>query len=142
MMRFLKPYWKATVLAIFMLMAVVTADLIIPRLVQRIVDEGIVPGDMTIVINTTLIILGVSLISALMALCNTLLSVRVAQNFAADLRGEVFRKIQTFSFGNLDRLQTGQLMIRMTSDISQEQQIVLMSMRMLTRGPVMFLGCH
>lgn len=140
MMRFLKPYWKSTVLAIFMLMAVVTADLIIPRLVQRIVDEGIVPGDMTIVINTTLIMLGVSLISALMTLCNTMLSVRVAQNFAADLRSEVFRKIQTFSFGNLDRLQTGQLMIRMTSDISQEQQIVLMSMRMLTRGPVMFLG--
>ena len=140
MTRFLKPYQKASALALLMLISVVAMDLLIPRLVQRIIDEGITRNDMATVLNTALIMIGVSFISALLTVGNTVLAVRVAQNFATDLRSALFRKIQTFSFGNLDRLQTGQLMVRLTSDVNQVQQIILLSLRILTRAPLMMLG--
>ena len=61
-------------------------------------------------------------------------------NFATDLRSAMVRKVQTFSFGNLDEVQTGQLLVRTTSDVTQVQNIVVMTLRILTRAPLWFLG--
>jgi len=140
MSHFVKPYWKASVLALLLLVSVVAMDLTIPRLTQRIIDEGIARHDLTTVWTTALLMLGASVLSALFMVANTLLAVRVAQYFAADLRSALFRQVQAFSFGNLDRLQTGQLLIRLTSDINQVQVIVAMSLRVLTRAPLMMIG--
>jgi len=140
MSHFVKPYWKASVLALLLLVSVVAMDLTIPRLTQRIIDEGIARHDLTTVWTTALLMLGASVLSALFMVANTLLAVRVAQYFAADLRSALFRQVQALSFGNLDRLQTGQLLIRLTSDINQVQVIVAMSLRVLTRAPLMMIG--
>ena len=138
--RFARPYWGAAALAVGMLVAVTAADLAIPRLVQRIIDQGVAQRDLNIVVSTSLAMIGVSLLSALLLVGNTLLSVRVAQSFGADLRSALFRKVQTLSFGNLDKLQTGQLLVRLTSDVTLVQQIMLMSLRMFTRAPLMIVG--
>jgi len=140
MSHFVKPYWKASALALLLLISVVAMDLTIPRLTQRIIDEGIARHDLTTVWTTALLMLGASVLSALFMVANTLLAVRVAQYFAADLRSALFRQVQALSFGNLDRLQTGQLLIRLTSDINQVQVIVAMSLRILTRAPLMMIG--
>jgi len=137
---FLKPYKRAVVLAVGLLALVVVADLSIPRLVQTIIDQGIVPKDMQVILNTSLIMIAATALSALLAIANTILSVRVAQSFAADLRKAVYHKVQSFSFGNLDRFQTGQLLVRLTSDINQLQMMILFSLRMLTRAPLMIVG--
>ena len=139
-MGFLKPYKRAVVLAVGLLALVSVADLSIPRLVQTIIDQGIVPKDMQVILNTSLIMIGATALSALLAIANTILSVRVAQSFAADLRKAVYRKVQSFSFRNLDRFQTGQLLVRLTSDINQLQMVILFSLRMLTRAPLMIAG--
>ena len=123
-----------------LLMGVVVADLLIPRLTQRVIDQGIARQDMGTILTTSLLMLGAALLSALFAIGNTLLSVRVAQSASADLRSAIVRKVQTFSFGNLDRIQTGQLLVRATSDVSQVQMIVQMSLRMLTRAPLWMMG--
>jgi ATP-binding cassette subfamily B multidrug efflux pump len=68
------------------------------------------------------------------------LSVRVSMNVGTDLRSAIVRKVQTFSFGNLDRLRTGQLLVRTTSDVNQVQMIVMMSLRILTRAPMWLVG--
>ncbi|MDH5441805.1 MAG: ABC transporter transmembrane domain-containing protein, partial [Candidatus Bathyarchaeota archaeon] len=137
---FLKPYKRAVVLAVGLLALVSVADLSIPRLVQTIIDQGIVPKDMQVILNTSLIMIGATALSALLAIANTILSVRVAQSFAADLRKAVYHKVQSFSFRNLDRFQTGQLLVRLTSDINQLQMVILFSLRMLTRAPLMIAG--
>ncbi|MFB0502460.1 MAG: ABC transporter ATP-binding protein [Candidatus Bathyarchaeia archaeon] len=137
---FLKPYKRAVVLAVGLLALVAVADLSIPRLVQTIIDQGIVPKDMQVILNTSLIMIGATALSALLAIANTILSVRVAQSFAADLRKAVYHKVQSFSFRNLDRFQTGQLLVRLTSDINQLQMVILFSLRMLTRAPLMIAG--
>jgi ATP-binding cassette subfamily B multidrug efflux pump len=139
-LRFLKPYRRDSILALLLMVAMTAADLATPGLVQRIIDLGIAQNNMTVVRNTTLLMLGAGVVSALLTVGNSVLSVRVTQHFAADLRSALFRRVQSFSFGNLDHLQTGQLMVRLTSDVNQVQQIVLMSLRILTRAPLLLLG--
>lgn len=140
MIRFLKPYRKASALAWLMLISVVAIDLFIPRLVQRTIDEGVAKRDMAVVLNTSLIMIGASVVDTLLAIGNTLLAVQVAYRFGTDVRSALFRKVQTLSFGNLDRLQTGQLLVRLTSDVNQVQMIVMLSLRILTRAPLLMLG--
>lgn len=140
MIRFVKPYRKQAILSMVLLMGVVVADLLIPRLTQRVIDQGIARQDMGMILTTSLLMLGAAALSALFSIGNTLLSVRVAQSTSADLRSAIVRQVQTFSFGNLDRIQTGQLLVRATSDVSQVQMIVQMSLRMLTRAPLWMIG--
>ena len=123
-----------------LLMGVVVADLLIPRLTQRVIDQGIARQDVGMILTTSLLMLGAAALSALFAIGNTLLSVRVAQSASADLRSAIVRKVQTFSFGNLNRIQTGQLLVRATSDVNAVQLIVQMSLRMFTRAPLWMLG--
>jgi len=140
MIHFVQPYRKQAILSMVLLMGVVVADLLIPRLTQRVIDQGIARQDLGTILTTSLLMLGAAALSALFSIGNTLLSVRVAQSASADLRSAIVRQVQTFSFGNLDRIQTGQLLVRTTSDVSQVQMIVQMSLRMLTRAPLWMIG--
>jgi len=140
LLRYLKPYWKPATLALIMLFGMVLTDLAVPRLLQQLVDEGIARHDLMKIADTALIMVGVSIVGALLTVGNTLLAVRASQNFGADLRSALYRRIQSFSFGNLDHLQTGRLMVRLISDVSVVQQVILMSMRVLTRAPLIILG--
>jgi ATP-binding cassette, subfamily B, multidrug efflux pump len=137
---FLGPYRTKAFLALILLATLVSLDLAIPRLIQRIIDQGIHRHDQALVIKTGLLMLGISLVSMCIAVGNNILSVRVGEGMARDLREAVFLKIQTLSFGNLDNLKTGQLMVRMTSDTSAVQRLVQMSLRIGTRAPLLMLG--
>jgi len=139
-LSFIKPYWKQVVFAMIFLICVVFMDLTIPRLVQRIIDEGIYKNDLTLVANTTLIMLGISVLSTLFSIGNNMLSVQVGEAFARDLREAIFVKIQELSYTNLDQLKTSDLVVRLTSDISVLQQTYRMSMRIGTRGPLLIIG--
>jgi len=140
MLHFLRPYRVTIVLSLLMLITVVAVDLAMPRLLQRIVDQGIARRDLPMIVNTALFMIGVSCLGAVMAIGNTVLAVRVSQRFGHDLRSALFRKVQTLSFGDLDRLQTGQLMVRLSSDVTMVQQLVMMGLRILTRFPLMMVG--
>ena len=138
--KYLKPYWKEAVLSIVLLVFVVIMDLAIPRLVQQIIDDGITPGNMAVVKRTTLIMLGVSFLNTLFAIGNNILSVNASEAFSRDLREGVFQKIQEFSFSNLDQLKVGNLIVRLTSDITILQQTFRMGMRIGIRAPLIILG--
>jgi ATP-binding cassette subfamily B multidrug efflux pump len=140
LLRFVKPYrWQAAI-ALALLLGMVASDLLIPRLTQRIIDQGIAAGDMGVVLTTALLMFGAAILAALFALGNNYFSVRVGQSFAHDIRSALVRKVQSFSFGNLDRLRTGNLITRSTSDVHMTQMIVMMSLRILTRAPVWIIG--
>ena len=137
---FVKPYWKECVLSLVLLTAVVFMDLAIPRLVQKIIDQGITANSMPVVIRTTLVMLGISVLSAVFAVGNNILSIKAGEGFARDLREAMFLKIQSFSFGNLDRLRTGELIVRLTSDVNALQRMVQVSLRIGTRAPLLMVG--
>jgi len=138
--RFVRPYWKSVVLALVLLIGVVAADLLIPRLTQQVIDQGIAQRDVGAIARTALLMLGAAVLSALFAVANTVLAVRVGLNTGADLRSAIARKVQTFSFGNLDDFQTGQLIVRSTSDVHMVEMVVQMGMRIMARAPLWALG--
>lgn len=135
-----RPYRKPALAALLLLTTLVFMDLLIPRLIQRIIDHGIQEQDTRVVVQTTLWMLGISGASFLMALANSILSVRVGESVARDLRERLFLRIQTFSFGNLDQLRTGNLLVRLTSDTRAVQRLVQISLRIGTRAPLLMIG--
>ena len=137
---FLAPYKKEAIISTIFIGLVVMMDLSIPRLIQTVIDDGVAQQDMNLIFWTSLLMIGASLISAALSIANTYFSVRASRGFEADLREAIFKKIQTFSFGNLDDFTTGQLLTRLTSDLNQVQMIVHIGLRMLIRAPLMFLG--
>jgi ATP-binding cassette subfamily B multidrug efflux pump len=138
--RFIKPYWKWAVLAPFAMLLEVAMDLMQPRMVQRIVDEGIAVLDLNVVINTGLLMLVLALIGAVGGVACGIFAETAAVGFGADLREALFRKVQTFSFGNLDELDTGQLVTRLTNDVTQVQEAVVMLLRIFVRAPLLLIG--
>jgi len=135
-----RPYWKRASLALILLISLVFLDLSIPRLIQRIIDQGINQHNQPVVLQTAAIMIGISILSTLLAIGNNISSVQVGESVARDLRDALFLKIQKYSYGNLDRQQTGQLMVRLTSDASAVQRLVQVSLRIGTRAPLLMLG--
>ena len=140
LLPFVKPYWKRSLAALALLIAVIMVDLTIPRLIQRIIDQGINSGDVRVVVTTTIIMLSLSVFQAAFAVANNVLSIQVGEGVARDVREALFLKIQSFSFGNLDHLNTGQLMVRLSSDTTAFQRSVQVSLRIGTRAPLLMLG--
>lgn len=138
--RFLKPYRIQAATALILLFGMVAADLVIPYLTRRIIDQGIIPKDIHVVVLTAIYMVGASILSAILALFNNYLSVEAAMGFGAQLRSALMRKVQSFSFGNLDKLQTGKLVVRSTSDVTMVQMTVMLSLRILTRAPIWAAG--
>lgn len=138
--RFIRPYLKEAVYALIALTSAVVFDLVIPRLVQYIVDVGIAQKDLTVVLQTSMWMLGATIMGAGMAIINSIFSIRVAQNTAKDLRAVLYQKVQSFSFGDLDRFQTGQILVRLTSDVNQVQSVFLIFLRIGTRAPLLMIG--
>ncbi len=140
LLKFVKPYWKQSTLALTLLTVVIVMELALPRLIQQIIDRGIAENDLPVIIDTTLIMLGLTVLSAFFAVYYNYLSVWVGENFARDLRAAMYLHIQKFSFGNLDHLRTGQLIVRLTSDVSVLQRAVRMLLRIGTRAPLLMIG--
>ena len=140
LLRYLKPYWIEAIGSIVLLVFVVLMDLAIPRLVQQIIDKGITPGDLGEVKRTALLMLGISFLNTLFAIGNNIASVNASEAASRDLREDLFKKIQEFSYSNLDQLKIGNLIVRLTSDITILQQTFRMSMRIGIRAPLLILG--
>ncbi len=140
LLPFVKPYWLLALLSFITLTAMVFMDLAIPRLIQRIIDQGIRDNNQPVVIQTALIMLAISLATALVAVSNNIFSVRAGEGVSRDLREALFLKIQALSFGDLDRFSTGKLMVRLTSDATTFQRLVQVTLRIGTRAPLMMIG--
>jgi ATP-binding cassette subfamily B protein len=138
--RFLRPYRHWALLAPVAMVLEVAMDLMQPRMIQRIVDEGIVPGDMSVVLSSGLWMLGLALIGAIGGIASTTFSVLASQGFGTDLRGALFAKVHALSFGNFDELETGGLITRLTNDVTQLQQLVSMMLRIMVRAPLLIVG--
>ena len=138
--KFLGPYRWWAILAPLLMILEVAMDLLQPRMIQRIVDEGIAQFDMAVVINTGLLMVGFAFLGGIGGVGCTFFTELASQGFGADLRQALFRKVQTFSFGNLDELETGKLITRLTNDVTQVQELVSMMLRIMVRAPLTLLG--
>ncbi|OXM83581.1 ABC transporter ATP-binding protein [Paenibacillus rigui] len=137
---YLKPYWKASLLAPLFMLLEVYMDLLQPKLMASIINEGVLRGDLPHIQQTGLAMIGIALIGLLGGIGCTIYSSIASQCFGADLRKDLFQKVQSFSFRNLDRIPAGSLITRLTNDIVQLQNMVQMTLRILIRSPFLALG--
>ncbi|MDK2809677.1 MAG: ATP-binding cassette, subfamily multidrug efflux pump [Petroclostridium sp.] len=137
---YLKPYWAAVLLAPLLMLVEVVCDLLQPTLMSRIVNIGVGSRDAGYIIKTGTLMLGIALLGMAGGIGCTIFAVIASQNFGTDLRADLFQKIQSFSFANLDKLKTESLITRLTNDVMQVQHVVLMMLRILVRAPLLFVG--
>jgi ATP-binding cassette subfamily B multidrug efflux pump len=137
---YLRPYWKLALLAPLMMVLEVAMDLLQPRFMEQIIDVGIANMDMDLVIRTGLTMFGVALVGMVGGGLCTVFAVRAGMLVGADVRDALFEKIQSFSFGNLDRLGTGELITRVTNDVTQVQEVIMIMLRIMVRAPLLMVG--
>ncbi len=95
---------------------------------------------MPLILQTSALMIGLSMIQFLIALGNNIFSIRVGEGVARDLREAIFVKIQSFSYGNIDHFTTGRLMVRLSSDTGAVQRVFQISLRIGTRAPLLMIG--
>lgn len=140
MLKYLKKYWYFCLLAPLFMVGEVAMDLLQPDMMADIVDNGVLGGNVDLIISVGIkMILTVILGGTCGVLCGVFANM-AAQSFGNDLRKNLFGKIMNLSFQQTDKISTGSLVTRLTNDVNQVQQTVMMSIRGLVRNSVMFIG--
>ena len=139
-MRYVKPYWKSFVFGPVLMVTEVVGEVLLPAFMADIINVGAVKHDVPYIIGMGLVMLLTALVMMAGGIGGAYFSARAAISFAADLRRDVFRKVQDFSFRNIDTFSTGSLITRLTNDITQVQNVIMMGLRLLLRAPGMLIG--
>lgn len=137
---FLRPYKLWVLLAPLMMLGEVVMDLMLPRLTQQIIDDGIANNDLDTVLRLSATMIGLAILGAVFGVLCGVFAVRASLEFATDLRDSLFKKVQSLSFANLDRLETGGLITRLTNDVVQLTDAIQMMLRILVRAPLLLIG--
>lgn len=146
MIRYLKKYWIFAVLAPVFMIGEVVMDLIQPRLMSTIVDEGVLGlsngnvGNLQLVITTGLKMIGFALFGCFCGVMSGVFANICSQNFGNDIRKDAFRKIMSLSFGQTDQFSTGSLITRVTNDITQLQNMLMQCIRGFVRTILLVVG--
>lgn len=135
----LKRYKTSLIISPLLMLIFVVCETTQPMLMADIIDNGVLPKDLSVVLRIGLYMLLVSLVSLVVSVANVYVSSQASIGFGTDLRTLLFKKIQQLSFSDIDRFNSSSLITRLTSDISRIQQIVLMSMRIFLRSPLMLV---
>lgn len=130
--------WAA--LAPLMMFAEVAMDLQQPALMAKIIDVGVARGDLSYVIRTGMIMLGLALAGFMGGALCSIFSARAAVTMGGEMRLSLFRKIQSLSFAEIDAFKTSSLVTRLTNDVMQMQHMFLMMLRVMVRSPLTFIG--
>ena len=142
-MRTLIPYMKKyrifAILSPILMILEVLADIIIPYLMSLIVDVGIANRDIGYIIKTGIIMVVAALLAMVFGIMSAHCGARAGYGFAAEIREKVFRKIQSFSFANLDKFTLSSLITRLTNDCNTIGQVTMMSLRMAVRAPFLMI---
>lgn len=138
--KYIRPYWKSFVFGPILMVTEVVGEVLLPSFMADIINIGAVQHDVAFIIRMGLVMLLTAAVMMLGGIGGAYFSARAAISFAADLRSDVFRKVQDFSFRNIDTYSTGSLITRLTNDITQVQNVIMMGLRLLLRAPGMLIG--
>lgn len=139
-LKYIRPYGWASLLGILLMLVELFADLFQPALIANIVDIGIENRDLAYILHTGLKMVGLAFIGMVGGLGSAAIIAYVSQSFGADLRVDLFKKIQTFSFSNLDQFKTASLITRLTNDVTQVQNMIRTGLRMMFRAGLLVIG--
>ena len=135
----IKAYKWQALASLIMTGLMVTSSLLQPRYLQEVL-EALLTGDNEAIYTIGFWLILVALIGLIAGGINVVLAAYIAQGVSSDLREDAFRKIQTFSYANIEKFNAGNLVVRMTNDINQIQNVVMMTFQILFRLPLLFIG--
>lgn len=138
--KYLKKYKFLILLIFFLIFVQSMMELLLPTIMSKVVDEGILNSDMKIISIQGLKMLGVVIVAIIVSLFSILLSSVVSVKFGQEIRRRVFIKVQGFSSKEIDKFGVASLITRTTNDITQVQNVTLLILRMMILGPMMAIG--
>lgn len=139
--KYIMPYLYAFILGPIMMIVEVIGEVVMPKLLQLIIDNGVNgDGGTAYIIRMGLLMVLTAILMLLGGVGGAFFAFKASINFAGDLRQDVFEKVQQFSFANIEKFSTGSLVTRLTNDITNMQNVVAMALRMLLRAPGMLIG--
>ena len=137
---YIKPYLGAFILGPLLMLTEVAGEIMLPKLMSMIINNGVAQRNVQYILSVGGLMILATLIMAIGGIGGAYFSVKAAVSFTSDLRDDLFSKVQEFSFKNIDSYSTGSLVTRLTNDIQQVQNVLMMGLRMAMRAPGMFIG--
>ena len=138
--KYIKPYLPYFIIGPIMMICEVIASIQLPALVADIINKGAAAGDISYIINSGVKMVVIICIAIITGVGAAYCAAKASVSFASDLRADIFKKIQMFSFSNIDKFSTGSLITRLTNDVTQVQNVVNLSLRLMLRAPGMLIG--
>ncbi|MDQ1000092.1 ABC-type multidrug transport system fused ATPase/permease subunit [Neobacillus niacini] len=138
--KYIKKYWKSFSLAVLFLTFEAISDLLMPTIMAKIIDVGVAGRDLNYVLKMGGLMLLITLFGAIAASTRSILASIVSQSFGSELRSDLYKKIQTLSFKNIDRFERASLITRLTNDVTQVQVFANGLMRIFVKSPLLAIG--
>jgi ATP-binding cassette subfamily B protein len=138
--KYIQKYWKSFSLAVLFLTFEAISDLLMPTIMAKIIDVGVAGRDIGYVLKMGGLMLLITLFGAIAASTRSILASNVSQNFGSELRSDLYKKIQTLSFKNIDRFERASLITRLTNDVTQVQVFANGLMRIFVKSPLLAIG--
>ncbi|MGG3469213.1 ABC transporter ATP-binding protein [Neobacillus pocheonensis] len=138
--KYIKKYWKSFSMAVLFLTFEALSDLMQPTIMAKIIDKGVVEKDLHYVLKMGGLMLVITAVGAIAASSRSIIASIVSQNFGTELRADLFKRIQTLSFKNIDRFDRASLITRLTNDVTQIQVFVNGLMRIFVKAPLLAIG--
>lgn len=139
--KYIKPYWPFFIITPLCMLVEVAGEVIMPKLLGSVIDSQMAG---TLTVGRSFLVMGGIILCAVVMMAGgvggSYFGAKASVNFAADLRQDVFEKVQTFSFANIDKFSTGSLVTRLTNDVTQMQNFINMLLRMAFRAPGMLIA--
>ena len=139
-MQYVKPYWVYFTVGPLMMIVEVLGEIFMPKFMAQIINNGVANQNVGYIIGMGVLMLVTALLMMLGGVGGAYFGAKASINFGADVRRDVYAKVQTFSFSNIDKFSTASLVTRLTNDITQVQNFVNMLLRMCLRSPGMLIG--
>lgn len=139
-LQYIKPYWKWVLLTIVFIALQSLSDLYLPALNAKIIDDGVMTGDVGKILTYGVLMLIVAILVGLCTLGTTYYSTKASLAYGRDMRLGLFTKVQSFSQSDLDQFGTPSLITRTTNDVNQIQQMMQMLLRTIITTPILLLG--
>ena len=137
---YILPYKSAFILGPLMMVTEVLGEILLPKFMSMIINHGVAQKDGGYILKMGLVMAITSFLMAAGGILGAYFAAKASISFTSDLRRDLFARVQQFSFKNIDTFSTGSLVTRLTNDIQQVQNLVMMGLRMMLRAPGMFLG--
>ena len=138
--KYITPYLSAFVIGPLMMLTEVAGEVMLPKFMSMIINNGVASRNVAYIGKMGVLMVLTVLFMAVGGILGAYFSAKASISFTSDMRNDLFRKVQQFSFENIDGYSTGSLVTRLTNDVQQVQNVLMMGLRMALRAPGMFLG--